>query len=161
MPRLHCNPGAFSWGGPRGGAFRPQGKLSHHGPRPNPELWSSTETLAARLFVGFNVGKEAVWSVDDLIEIVKRVRLEQIGDASASFIAQQGIYQHADPALGMVVEHGAQVIIINMADLSAKDCEHEMVRLAEVIAIDLEQESVIVEIQKNGITQKTIGVGPA
>jgi hypothetical protein len=122
------------------------------------KAWTSEDTLAARLIVGFSVGNAPTWTVDDLIPIVRAVRTKQSGDPSASFIMQKGIYQHRDPHRGVVVEDGAQVLIINMSDATPEEFEDQIIELAEVIAKKLDQETIIVEIQRNGITQRVHGV---
>lgn len=163
MTLYRCNPGVARWRGPYAGSFRPHGRLEQHG-RPlvaNPEIWESGEaTLAGRLIIGFNIGTEPVWSVDDLIPIVRRVRERQVGDPSASFVLQRGIYKHKDPAHDIVEEDGAQVILIATEAETPAAFRRDLVALAEEIARRLEQESVIVEIQENGITQVVLGVGP-
>lgn len=162
MPSYPCNLGTLRWSGPFGGSFRPEGKLTHVGTRPVAGLgrtaWTSSDTLAARIIVGFNVGSRPVYQMKDLIKLVKRVREEQHADPSATFIAQQGIYQHKDPAQGTVIEDGGQVVIIDLDGLGEGAFEGQMIEVAEVIAREFEQETVIVEIQKNGITQRVHGV---
>lgn len=161
MPRLQCNPGPARWAGPRPGEFRPAGNLSRHGTARNPATWSSTDTLSGRLFVGFNVGAEPRWSVEDLIPIVLSVRERQTGDPSATFMTQRGIYKHHDPDAGVVVEDGAQVIIFHGGGPDDQEAfEDQLVELAEVIGAKLQQESVIVEVQRNGIAQRVMGVEP-
>lgn len=123
--------------------------------RPNKTVWESADTFSARLFVGFNVGMETVYEMSDLVSLVRRVREEQIDDPSSSFVYQHGIYRHHD---GDVVEEpGAQVIIINMS-ATPEQFVAQMVELAEVIAREMSQEEVVVEIQRNGIVQRVLGV---
>lgn len=164
MPAYPFNPSTFHWNPPkknRAGTFRPQGRLVRHGPdlRSNPAGWSSKRTLSARIIVGFSVGQVPTYNVDDLIRLVERVREQQGGNPSATFITQKGIYQHRD-GTGVVHEDGAQVFIINLADLPDEDFEQQMVTLAETIAREMHQEEVIVEIQENGQSKITIGVTP-
>lgn len=162
MPAFVANPGPFYWNNPRkrngGGMFHPSGPMQRHGAHPNPGLWSSKTTRAARIIVGFNVGGEPKWTLDDLIPIVKRVRTEQVGNPSSSFIAQRGVYQHHSGQI--VTEDGAQVIIIDTFGTAKQKFERQMVELAEIVCRELQQDEAIVEIQKNGISEKTIGVGP-
>ena len=166
MPAYPFNPSVIHWNPPRphrSGTFRPQGRFVVHGHNPdlvrNPRGWGSKRTLAARLIVGFSVGQVPTYSIDDLISIVERVRMEQTGNPSASFVAQRGIYQHHDGKT-IVHEDGAQVFVINLSDLTDEEFTDQMVYLAEVIASEMRQEEVIVEIQVNGISQETIGVIP-
>ncbi|MCA9678473.1 MAG: hypothetical protein H6709_19315 [Kofleriaceae bacterium] len=160
MPVLPCNPGPCSWGGPHGGSFWPRGKLRHQGALPSSTAPIPDAPLAARLFVGLGDGREPARSTDDLVQIVVRVWAAQVGEPSPSLVAQEGMYQHGDPSRGRVVEPGAQIILINTSDLSARDFEQQVVQLAEAVAADLAQPMVIVELQRSGIMQKMIGVAP-
>jgi len=161
MPAYPCNPGVFTYSSPHGGGtFRPKGKLAEHGMHRNPEDWDFQDTWAARLIVGFSVGQTPTYHIDDLIPIVQRVRTQQVGDPSSTFIAQKGIYQHKDPAQGIVVEDGAQIILIDTHQTERTVFRKQMVELAEIVAQELQQELVVVEIQHNGLTQVTIGVRP-
>lgn len=141
--------------------FAPNGKLVHRGRGgsrmlSNPERWSSTDPVeAARIFVGFNVGEEPVWTMSDLIRIVREVRELQTGDPSSTFVAQRGIYTHSNGPV--VEENGAQVIILNLE--GDPKFEGQMTDLAEQIAGDFDQEEVIVEMTRGNVAKKTIGVG--
>jgi hypothetical protein len=159
MTVYYCNPGVAHWGGPYAGSFRPRGRIERVGERQNPRLWGSGREgeLAGRLFVGFNVGEDPVWSVDDLIPIVRRVRERQTGDPSASFVMQKGIYRHRSTT-DIVEEDGAQVILF--ADSPDDAFREQLVELGEEIARRLDRESVLVEIQRNGVTQRVLGVAP-
>ena len=145
------------WSTPRGvRAFHPHGRKQWSGDyRPNRTVWESADTYSARLFVGFNVGQETIFEMKDLVEVVRQVREKQVGDPSSSFVYQHGIYKHQ--AGDIVEEPGAQVIIINM-DASAKDFVAQMIALAETIARDMSQEEVVVEIQRNGVVERVLGV---
>lgn len=164
MPAYPFNPGLFYWTPPRphaSGSFRPMGRITRHGSDTwlhNPSDWESAKTIAARLIVGFSVGQDPKYSMEDLIPIVARVREAQTGNQSASFIAQRGIYQHHDGTT--VTEDGAQVFIINLTGVTMRKFKAQIVELAETIARELQQESVIVEIQVNGLSKVTIGVSP-
>lgn len=161
MPAYSFNPSTFHWGfgKGRGGSFRPQGRLHHVGGEHNPTEWSSKKVLSARLVVGFNVGEQPTYEMADLMRIVERVRRSQSGNPSATFVAQEGIYQHADNG-PVVHEKGAQVLLINTGGDSRKKFTKQMVKLAETIAREMRQELVIVEIQKNGLSEEIMGVGP-
>ncbi|OHB76273.1 MAG: hypothetical protein A2Z34_05685 [Planctomycetes bacterium RBG_16_59_8] len=155
-----ANIGKFYW---PSGMFRPTGKAVIVGDkdsidvRSNPQGWSSKKTLAARLLVGFSVNEVPTWTMDDLIPVVREVRETQ-RKQGASFVAQKGIYQSKRKSGKVVVEDGAQVIIIDIWKTPLKEFENEMVFLAEVLAGKLKQEEVVVEIQANGITRKTMGI---
>lgn len=162
--KLNANTRATGWSHPNGwGEFRPNGRKTFHGNKDhftrNARGWSAgNETWAARLFVGFKVGDVVMYEMKDLIEIVRVVREEQTGDPSSSFVSQHGIYVHDS---GEVIEEpGAQVVIIKGHKTKPATFKKDVEDLAEVIAISLEQEEVVLEIQKNGITQDTFGIRP-
>lgn len=161
MPAVPADIRTHSWRSPQGrrSTFRPNGAIEHVGPRLNPATWSTRETWAARFFIGFNVGQETRWSLNHVVELVKRVRAAQGRSPDASFIAQVGTYTHSGG--DVVTEPGAQVILINTDGLEQEAFEAEMVAMAEQIAETFVQESVILEIQKNGVSQVTMGVAAA
>lgn len=159
MASYPCNPGLFEWGGNYGGSFRPKGKVVASPDNLGRTAWTADDTLAARIIVGFNVGENPRYDLDDLMVIVRRVREAQTGDPSASFISQRGIYKHQDPTHGVVQEDGGQVLIIDMGE-SAGAFEKHMIELAETIAREMQQEMVILEIQRNGVTERTHGITP-
>jgi hypothetical protein len=148
---------AAVWSTPNGArAFHPHGRKRWDGDyRPNKTVWESADTYSARLFVGFNVGTETVYEMKDLVALVRQVREKQVGDPSSSFVYQHGIYKHYS---GDVVEEpGAQVVIINMGATPERFVE-QMVELAEQICAEMSQEEVVVEIQRNGVVQRVLGV---
>jgi hypothetical protein len=148
---------AAVWSTPNGArAFHPHGRKQWSGDyRPNKTVWESADTYSARLFVGFNVGTETVYEMSDLVSVVRRIREQQVDDPSSSFVYQHGIYKHH--AGDIVEEPGAQVIIINMG-ASPEEFAAQMVELAEAIAEEMSQEEVVVEIQRNGVVQRVLGV---
>ena len=163
MPAIRVNPGPASFPSPDGGVtFRPRGEMFKVGDfaRDNPSVYSPKHVLAARLFVGFNVGGEATYDIDDLIEVVGRVRQDQGRAPDASFLAQRGVYSHAVDG-SVVTEDSAQIIIIDMLQQKLRAFTAEMIDLADQICLEMSQETVIVEIQKDGITQVTHFVSPA
>lgn len=153
--------GAAHWRSPSGpGSYMPNGQLESHGQRyrSNPPAWDSEEPLwAARLFVGLNVGAKARWRPADVVRIVKRIRTDQTGDPSSSFLTQTGIYKHGSTGQ-VVTEKSVQVIILNTAFIPEVEFRQQMVALAEELARRLQQAEVIVELQRGGLVQRTIGV---
>lgn len=157
MPTLHCYTGRFAHNGHK---FNPSGPTqtvtATNTARPNPLDWNSTTTRAARLFVGFKVGKKLTWKMNDLVKLVKKTRVEQVSSANSTYIAQRGIYTHRN---GVVVdEPGAQVIIIDEQGTSEAVFAGQMIALGEVIAKKLKQESIVVELQENGVVKRVMGV---
>ncbi len=153
--------------GKHAGHFRPNGSAIFVGDesvfRRNPETWDNnaedTPTLSARIFVGFNVGHVPTYNVDQLIEIVQAVRREQGHKPDSSFIAQKGLYTSKRDG-SLVTEDGAQVVIINLAGDDMTTFRNEMMVLAETIAGQMQQEEVILEMQRDGMTTRTSGVRP-
>ena len=161
-----------SWSGSKGkfsGKFNPQGKFiiaDASKIRNNPEFWNDTDPMfAGRLFVGFNVGDHPKYTMEDLTRIVKRVRIEQVGKGDHSILYQKGVYTSRREGQGPVTEQGGQVIILNLAEY-IKPGDHDpkgsfraqLVALADTIIVEMEQEEVIIEIQKDGNRVETIGV---
>lgn len=156
----------FSWRSPHGGVgfFRPNGRMTLVGRGPeyaqNPTGWSSREPiLAARIFVGFNVGRRPKWHMNDVVRIVKRVRKDQVGSPDATFLYQRGLYTSKRDE-SVVDEKGAQIIILNLAGEPLGVFREQMIELGEEIATRLKQEEVIVELQRGGISKETIGITP-
>jgi len=165
-----------TWASPDGnfsGRFNPCGKFGFAVENPkiirsNPQWWSDTTPLfAARLFVGFNVGDRPTWTMEDLVKIVKAVRLRQVGKADHTILYQKGVYTSKKPGKQKpVTEEGGQIIILNLAEfVKPKDkgrvkevFRKQMVALADTIIEQMQQEMVIVEIQKDGMRIESIGV---
>ncbi|HEX9136820.1 MAG TPA: hypothetical protein VF905_07720 [Nitrospirota bacterium] len=162
---FQANTSRHAWKEPNGAwaNFQPKGKIKvvgRSGFERNPEAWDSDDPmLSARLFVGFNVGNEPRWSIDDLAPIVARERKAQHHPVDASFLVQKGLYTSQRDG-SVVYEDGAQVVLLNLTGEPERTFTREMVKLAEVIARDLEQELVVVQIQKGGVDKKTFGVVP-
>jgi hypothetical protein len=163
MSHYPCNAGVKQWGGPWAGEFIPAGPLDVLGSTDLGEIVDTyKKTISGRIIVGFNVGLTPRWTINDLIPIVREVRMQQTSDPGATFLLQQGLYRHSEGKLkGKIAEEtGAQVIIINLSGASQREFEDQMVQLAEIIAARLHQETVIVDIQVNGIIKKTHVVKP-
>lgn len=123
-----------------------------------PNKWRSKQPpYAARLLVGFSVGHVATYDMMDLVRLVRSVRKEQLGTVDSSFVYQKGIFTHSDGT--QVVEDAAQVIILNLSeDVSLTEFRRQMLELAEVIRESMQQEMVILEIQKGGRVLVTYGI---
>jgi hypothetical protein len=159
--RIDINNSPVYW---RGGAFFPEGAFQVYGeipPANNPKKWQeSGATWAARIIVGFKrQGKRQV-TMNQLVRIVRRMRQEQVGNPSSTFLSQRGLYRHSDTG-EVVDEPGAQVILINLSAFktSSGEFEEQVEAIAEAIVEELEQNEVIVEIQRNGMIKKTFGIG--
>lgn len=126
-----------------------------------PNSWDEAgDVWAARIFVGFSVGERPVYNIDDLIRIVKRVRRKQTGSPDATFIFQKGVYTHQEgPLKGQsVTEDGAQAVLLNLDGTSVRRFYADIIELAEIIREEMQQEMVIVDVQKNGISVRTLGI---
>jgi hypothetical protein len=119
--------------------------------------------LGARLLVGFKVGPRAVWDVDTVAKIVGRLRADQGRAPDSTFIAQTGMYRHAD-GTGTVLEKGVQVLILQTGAPTTKAAFAKEIReVALHLRAILMQEAVLVEVQRNGIVygwEMVQGLGP-
>ena len=153
----------FRWKSPGGhasGFFKPNGRpvVPRQSKLLKPNWRSKDPTWAARLFVGFNVGETPTYEMDDLIEIVRRVRGEQGAPEDSSYVYQRGVYTHEKDG-STVTEDGAQVILLNLdRGVSKNQFEEQMIELANVIVGEMQQETVIIELQQGGIVKEVIGV---
>lgn len=163
MPNYPMNLGPASYGGPDPGTFRPHGKVVEIfvGGELSGVAWRSSgkPVRSARIIVGLSVENRPVWAPKDVIEIVKEVRRRQVEDPSASFLVQKGIYQYHSTR-EIVEEDSVQVAIIDTVGIQAREFDAQMLTLAETLASRLRQETVILEIQSNGVTRKVMGVTP-
>lgn len=158
MAHIPCDTRTCRW---NGGSFRPTGRLLTFGTasenpaklQPKRALWS------ARLFVGFNVGGQPRWDIDDLARVVFAERKRQGKSPDASLLMQKGIYQSIVTGRPET-EDGAQVIVLNLDGTPVAQFRRDMLRLAEVIAKKMKQELVIVEVQKDGVSQQIWEVTP-
>ncbi len=169
MPKVDLKQRAFyGRNGRITGWFKPSGKRTYRGRgarktfTANRVAFESEPLDAARLFVGFNVGQKPTYRMNDLMAIVQAVREDQVGAADASFVSQRGFYTHEEgPHKGELVrEDGGQVAVINTAGSSRADFQRQMTDLATVIAQEMQQELVILELQRDGTTDKVLGVAP-
>ncbi len=168
MAIIHADPRTAFWTSPDGshkGAFRPNGKTQFiavgddYEPN-NKQRFPGGSGLAGRVFVGFNVGPTPTYSIGFLISIVKKVRAKQSRSPNSTFVAQTGVYQSSKTG-ETVTEDGAQVIIVDQDNLTPKAFEDEMEFLAETIAREMSQESVMLEIQHRGMSKDMFEITPS
>lgn len=139
-------------------SWTPSGEVQEIGERPNPyEEWGGG--LTGRLFVGLNVNDVPTHHVDDVVALVKAWREARGKDPSASFIAQRGIFKSKKTGK-TVVEDSCQVVIFPDDGQTMNDFRLDMIALGESLARDLSQELIILEVQKNGVTQSVGGIKP-
>jgi hypothetical protein len=132
--------------------FRPKGKIHvHHvGAIENPSKRLGGVGYSARLFVGLNVGTRRGFTEKDVIAAVWRIRKRQKKSADASILSQKGIYE--DFRGRRIIEPSVQVIIIDTAGTPKREFVDEMKELAEGLRARLKQETVILEIQRKGVS---------
>lgn len=166
---IPCDCRATNWASKdsrRKGRFNPSGRIVTFGDetRLNPVHWQEDgeKVMSARLMMGFNVGTVTRWSMADVVENVKRIRHRQGAVIDATFLAQQGMYTSSESGQE-TEEPGAQVIFINLSYYHVRDAlfQIQMVELAEELCVKLEQESIILEIQRGGIVSKVGTVTPS
>ncbi len=146
------------------GSFRPSGPIETYtlvnGYEPNPSVmrWRDPgqKMLSARFVVGFNVKSKPTWTVDDLIKVVRSKRSKQHQKPDSSFIVQRGIYSGGRK---LVVEDGAQVIVLNIFKVRDRTFVNQMIALADEIAAKLKQDTVLLEIQRGGLVEESMGIG--
>lgn len=140
--------------------FEPKGPVKLIGTRAqNPVVEEFGAADAGRLFVGLNVGGKPRWKVEDVMRITKRVRERQGADPDSSFLAQRGYFTSAGKTIN---EKSVQIIILDFAarKTGGRTFKTEMIELAEELARKLKQETIYVEIQRNGIPERVLRVIP-
>lgn len=117
----------------------------------NPYAWKQSEVWSVRLFVGLSVGAVPTWSLDDVVKYVAKH-----WQKPASFLLQRGIWGKPPD---LIVEDSVQVLIVNTG-VDLQEFKNNMEVLAEQIAKDFEQEEVVLELQKNGVSVALGGIVP-
>ncbi len=154
---------------PRGRRFRPQGQLREAtlGVRATgykeiaPHELARREPLSrlsARFFVGLNVGTETKWTEQDVVDAVVRIRRSQGATPGASIMSQRGIYE--DQSKRIIDEPSVQIIIIDFDGVDQESFTKEMIALGEELTRALQQETVLLEIQKRGIVEDQYTLTP-
>jgi hypothetical protein len=151
--------------GSKKGQFTPTGGIEVSGKCINPTDWrSKSAPYQARLLVGFNVGKEARWKMDNVVSLVREFLHKKGMPEDSSFVYQRGVYTHKEGEKEEVItEEGAQVIILkfpysNWDKLNRREFAKFAYRLGEHLADELLQRSVVVEISKGGDVIETKGM---
>jgi hypothetical protein len=145
---------------PRGRRFKPNGPLIPAEPSMPMELArrEPLSRLAARFFVGLNVGVETKWTERDVIDAVVRIRRKQGASPGASIMSQRGIYE--DQSHRIIDEPSVQIIIIDFDGTEQDAFTKEMIALGEQLTRELQQETVLLEIQKRGIVEDQYTLTP-
>jgi hypothetical protein len=146
----------------KGVRFEPQGKAHDFGRNPAHFTVYGVPKNTARMFVGFNVGQKATWNVDDLARVFRTFRSKQKNDdgkpipIDSSFVIQKGYYTQDNGEL--VYENSAQLIILSIFGESEHRFAENMIDLAGHISRELQQETVILEVQQKGVPIEVFGV---
>lgn len=142
--------------------FRPKGKVvCHDDPTTAEEAVRKrygAGGFSASFLVGLNVGEEAKYTVDDVVQTIIEIRKQQGAGPDASVLSQRGIYE--DKKSRTIVEDSVRIIIIDLAGLPKNEFVEQMLKLAEHLLEKFEQESVIVEIQRRGVVVDVYGITP-
>lgn len=143
--------------------FIPTGKIMFvsEGSRNNPDIFRSKETWAARIIVGLSIkGRRRSIPPQSIISYVKAYCKFAGLDPSSSYLMQKGVYQYSGGGR-VVTENSMQIILLNLnADLHPGIFQMYMEYMAEDMGVDFKQESIVMEIQRNGVVQITIGKSP-
>jgi len=132
--------------------FRPKGPMyvAHDYYKPNPiEHFGSGGTRAARLFIGLNVGETPKWKPEDVMNRIYKIRKKQKASGDMSVLTQLGIYEDSEGR--RIDEESVQVILLDLSD--DPNFVKNILDLADELRGELEQERIIVEIQKGGVVQ--------
>jgi len=134
--------------------YQASGGAAHaaEGIKSNPVKRFGGGGLAARLFIGLNVGDTPTYSVDDIVDAVGK-----LFKGSVSFVAQKGIY--VDENNYKTFEDSVQIIIIDSGSGEAA-FKKAMVELGEELAARFQQKEIVLELQKKGIVDSVYGVTP-
>jgi hypothetical protein len=122
--------------------------------RKNPikaDFRSYGDSRAARIFVGLSIKGRQTYSLAYLVSLVREFLRKRKFPEDSSFLSQRGVYTHQD-SHKTIEEDSAQVVIINMGSPESK-FKKTIVSLGEHICKIMRQDSVIVDYQKNGISE--------
>jgi hypothetical protein len=115
--------------------------------------------LAARIFVGLNVGETPTYTIEDVVKATKQIRREQGVLPDATFIAQKGLYTEPEARGGHLIdENSVQIIIFDTDGSTLEAFGDKIVQLARGLRAKFDQDSVIVELQNAGVSQKVMAV---
>ena len=114
---------------------------------------------AARLFVGLNVGETPTYTIEQVVQATKELRRAEGAPPDATFIAQKGLYtEPPEKGAHLIEENSVQIIIFDTEGSELDVFGAKIVELARGLREKFDQDSVIVELQKAGISQKVMAV---
>lgn len=164
--------------------FVPQGKVYEVG---DPSQWYTRswksnplkkrvkdQAQGARIILGFNVGIEEKVTIQDVVDLVFKLRRQQVkealedgeaqphplgGDIGATFVAQKGLWQSVKDEQAYP-ENGVQVAMMNIIQEDPERFIEDMIEIADAMVADFNQNAVLIEISNNGVVDETMEVGP-
>jgi len=149
-------------------SYMPKGKISINPvyAQKNPIAKDYMEygpSTVARMFVGLSDAKGGSYTMENLITLT-RVFLRKVNfPQDSSFLSQKGVYTYKKGDLeGMTVQEESAIIVIikTDSDISVKDFEDMTVKLAEFLCREMNQESIVIDLQESGVSQHIYEVVP-
>jgi hypothetical protein len=122
------------------------------GARPNPiraDYIKFGPSIVARLMVGLSVKGKNVYTVEFLRTLTRAYLRAHKMPENSTFVVQKGVYTHKR-SKRVIEEDSSQIVLINEG-VSNRKFFAVARSLAEHICKKMQQESVICEIQENGI----------
>lgn len=112
----------------------------------------TAQTLSARFFVGCNVGQDRTWTADDVSQQYIKLRTEAQQSPDVSIVTGQGVFSGVD---GVVEEHSIQLIVneFGVGDADIQAVGENFLNIAYNLSLRMLQESVGIEITRNGVIQ--------
>lgn len=159
MPAINVNLGIFRC---NAGTFYPDRGIAYSGDPTvihyNPAHPYESDTYSALLIVGLSGQAGEKFSLKRIIEWVKQYRIAQVGDPGSSFVLQKGVYRHR--RTGQIIdESSVRIIILNLAENESEDeFRNNILAMAEALRSDFNQEEVILEYQRRGVTTEVFGI---
>lgn len=150
MPTLPANLGALRT---QYGTFQPVGAVRRPGRGPQTNPRSKAVVFAGRVIAGFNVGDVPTYTLEDVITLVERLT-----PSDASFVLQRGLFTSRRTGV-RVREDSAQVLLFSEGETQAA-FTRDMLALARSLCREMQQEMVLLEIQKNGVQVAFYSVTP-
>lgn len=166
--RLNVNTGPFVY---ENGSFTPAPKYGIVGNKnalyeTNPRT-AYGKPLAGLIVMGLtDRANHAInHSLDEVVELVKNVRIQQTseseapgdgGDPGSTFILQRGLFRHRTGEI--IDEESVRIIILHLTDETSDEFREHLLKLAETMCEKFNQDELIVEFQKGGVTEDVVGV---
>jgi hypothetical protein len=114
--------------------------------------------LAARFFVGLNVAPGVAPCARRIFTTALTTSCSVHLVSVPSILSQLGIYE--DQQRRIINEPSVQIIIIDFDGIEQDAFTKEMIALGEQLARELEQETVLLEIQKRGVVEDQYTLTP-